>query len=45
MIWCEVEGAGKAPLKEIVEKMEERTLLAIEFEESWERDKEGAKNG
>lgn len=45
MIWCEVEGAGKAPLKEIVEQMEERTLLVIEFEGSWEVDKEGAKNG
>lgn len=41
MIWCEVEDAGKAPLKEIVEQMEERTLLVIEFEESRENDKEG----
>lgn len=41
MIWCEVEGAGKAPLKEIVEQMEERVLLVIEFEKSRENDKEG----
>ena len=41
MLWCEVEGAGKAPLKEIVEQMEERVLLVIEFEKSRENDKEG----
>ena len=41
MIWCEVEGAGKAPLKEIVEQMEERVLLVIEFEKRRENDKEG----